>query len=198
MNSGLPPDYGFWYPGAVNDGGCGGGFEALPYNTTWLGQLMHRGPWYYSCEENLGFCGYVRAAAAILADDPILGRICYGGSWQQTGSTNQVTPLDGVRRRFHAVLDTGQLHAELDTDRLAAAQQILLRDDLSLLQFALETDNPVSHTARFHFSVSIAGSYTVGDDLGTIATLNLQAGQEAVVDLPLGPNTTTKAFRITR
>jgi hypothetical protein len=46
MNTGTPAsNYGFWYPGALNDGGCGGGFELSPYNTTWLGgQPMHRGP----------------------------------------------------------------------------------------------------------------------------------------------------------
>jgi hypothetical protein len=64
--------------------------------------------------------------------------------------------------------------------------------------FTLETENPASHTARLRFSVSIPGTYTVSDDLGTIATLNLQAGQEASVDLPLGLNTTTKSFHITR
>src|SRR2546427_7039791 len=58
----------------------------FPYTTLFrsLGQPMHRGNWYYSCEENLGFCGALRAAATILADDPIFGRICYGGTWQQT------------------------------------------------------------------------------------------------------------------
>jgi len=40
--------------------------------------------------------------ATILADDPIFGRFCYGGARQQTGGTNQVVPLDGVCRRFHA------------------------------------------------------------------------------------------------
>ena len=94
MNSGTPAsNYGFWYPGAANDGGCGGGFEPSPYNYTWLGgQPMHRGAWYYSAEENLGYCGAIRSAATILADDPIFGRFCYGGTWQQAGGTNQVVP----------------------------------------------------------------------------------------------------------
>ncbi len=83
MNTGTPAsNYGFWHPGAQYDGGCGGGYEPSPYNTTWLGgQPMHRGAWYYSAEENLGFCGAIRSAATILVDDPIFGRFCYGGMW---------------------------------------------------------------------------------------------------------------------
>jgi len=54
--------------------------------------------------------------ATILADDPIFVRFCCGGAWQQAGGTNQVVPLDGVRRRFHAVLNTGRLSAVLDCD----------------------------------------------------------------------------------
>jgi hypothetical protein len=195
MNSGNPASsYGFWYPGVANDGGCGGGFEPLPYNTTWLGQPMHRGPWYYSAEENLGFCGAIRAAATILADDPIFGRICYGGAWQPSGATNLVIPQDGVRRRFHAMLGSGQLHLFLDQDRLAASQPILVNSDLSQTSFQIETDNPGQHQARLHLVVSIPGAYTVSDVQGTIAVLNLQPGQESTVDLPIGANTSTKTF----
>jgi len=198
MNSGTPAsNYGFWYPGGANDGGCGGGFEPLPYNTTWLGQPMHRGTWYYSCEENLGFCGAIRAAATILADDPIFGRFCYGGTFLQTTNL-QVIPLDGVRKRFHALFNAANLHLIVDTDRFAASQPILLQPDLSNAGFTLETDNPASHTARLHLTASTAGSYTVSDGNGTIATLNLAAGQEGTVDLPMPAATATKSFGITR
>jgi len=198
MNTGTPAsNYGFWYPGAANDGGCGGGFEPSPYNTTWLGQPMHRGNWYYSCEENLGFCGALRSAATILADDPIFGRFCYGGTWQQTTNL-QVACLDGVRRRFHALLATGKLHLAVDTDLFTASAPLALEPDLSRVSFTLETDNPASHTARMHLSVSAAGSYTVSNGSGTVATLNLQPGIEAVVDLPIPANTVAATFTISR
>ena len=146
MNSGTPAsNYGFWYPGAANDGGCGGGFEPSPYNYTWLGgQPMHRGAWYYSAEENLGYCGAIRSAATILADDPIFGRFCYGGTWQQGGGTNQVVPLDGVRKRFHAMLSNSKLHLVLNGDHFAAGQVIALTDDLSQISFQVETGNPTA------------------------------------------------------
>ena len=198
MNSGPPPTYGFWYPDAAYDGGCGGGFEPSPYNTTWLGgQPMHRGPWYYSAEQNLGFCGAIRMAAAILSDDPIFGRFCYGGIWQQTTNL-QVIPLDGVRKRFHAMLNNGNIHLIIDTDRFAASQPLLLQPDLSQVSFTLETGNSASHTARLHLTASTAGTYTVSNTSGTIATLNLQPGVESTIDLPIAASTTTPAFSVNK
>ncbi|HEV2437594.1 MAG TPA: DUF5695 domain-containing protein [Verrucomicrobiae bacterium] len=198
MNSGPPPNYGFWYPGAAYDGGCGGGFEPSPYNTTWLGgQPMHRGPWYYSAEENLGFCGAVRMAATILADDPIFGRFCYGGTWQQTTNI-QVIPLDGVRRRFHAMFDTGYLHLVLDNDRFAAAQPIVLQPDLSQVSFQIESENTAAHSVTLHFTSSTAATYTFSSIHGAITTTNLLAGQEAVVSLPKDAGSSPQSFNISR
>jgi len=198
MNSGPPPNYGFWYPGAANDGGCGGGFEPSPYNTTWLGgQPMHRGPWYYSAEENLGFCGAIRSAATILADDPIFGRFCYGGSWSQTGGTNQIIPLDGVRQRFHAMFNIGNLHLVLDNDRFAAGQPIVLQPGLSQVSFQIESDNPAAHSVTLHFTASTAATYIVSGAHGVITTMNLQAGQEVVVILPIDAGTSPQSFAVT-
>jgi Family of unknown function (DUF5695) len=199
MNSGPPPSYGFWYPGAANDGGCGGGFEPSPYNTTWLGgQPMHRGDWYYFAEENLGFCGYIRSAATILADDPIFGRFCYGGTWTNATDGIEIIPLDGVRRRFHAMLNNGYLHLVLENDRFAAGQPIVLQPDLSQVGFQIESDNSAAHSVTLDFTPSTAATYTVTDVHGVVTTLNLQAGQKAVVNLPMDAGTSPQAFTISR
>jgi hypothetical protein len=200
MNTGTPAsNYGFWYPGAQYDGGCGGGFEPSPYNTTWLnGQPMHRGAWYYSAEENLGFCGAIRSAATILADDPIFGRFCYGGFWTNAAGDIQITPLDGVRQRFHAVLTGGTMHLVLDSDHITTGQSVTLGADLSHVSFTVETANVASHSTPMHFSTSIAGTYNVSDGSGTLATLVLQSGQEAVVSLPFAAGGATKTFSIVK
>jgi len=199
MNTGTPEsNYGFWYPGSGNDGACGGGFEPSPYNTTWLGQPSHRGSWYYSCEENLGYCGAIRSAATVLADDPIFGRFCYGGDWIATATNMQVMLKDGVRRRFHAMLNAGNLHLVLENDNFSATQPVQLNENLSDLRFMVETGNLTSHTVRLRFSVTIPGAYTVRDTGGTIAVLDLGAGEEASVDLPIGPGISSKTFFITR
>jgi hypothetical protein len=198
MNTGTPTSsYGFWYPGTNYDGGCGGGFEPLPYNSTWLGgQPMHRGDWYYSAEENLGFCGAIRAAATILADDPIFGRFCYGGTWQLTTNI-QVIPLDGVRRRFHAMFNTGNLHLVIDTDRFASGQPIVTVPDLSQSGFTLETGNPASHTARLHLTASTGGTYAISSSTST-NSVNVTPGVESLIDLPIPASTTTIPFIISR
>ncbi len=93
-------NYGYWYPGPANDGGAGGGFEPSAYGETWLQQPHGRGSWYYSCEEDLGFTGALRGARTIVADDPIFGRFCFGGSGSQHGAIYRFEPRDGVRRRI--------------------------------------------------------------------------------------------------
>ncbi len=200
MNTGTPAsNYGFWYPGAAYDGGCGGGFEPSPIINTWLaGQPMHRGAWYYSAEQDLGFCGAMRMAASALVDDPIFGRFAYLGTWQQVASTNQFIPLDGVRRRFHAMLNTSTLHMVLDNDRFAANQQIVCTDDQSLTTFQMESEVTTAHTATLHLTVSMAGLYTVSNNHGLVTTTNLVAGQEATISLPVDANVTGQPFVITR
>ena len=199
MNTGTADsNYGFWYPGAQYDGGCGGGFEPSPYNTTWLGgQPMHRGPWYYSAEENLGFCGAIRSAATILADDPIFGRFCYGGVWTNDVDI-KVTPLDGVRQRFHALIGPGSAHLVLDYDHFANGQSLELASDLSQIHFTVETGNTLSHSTPLHFSTSVAGTYALSDGSGTLSTVTLQAGQETVLNLPFAAGGASKTFTISK
>jgi len=199
MNTGTADsNYGFWYPGAQYDGGCGGGYEPSPYNTTWLGgQPMHRGPWYYSAEENLGFCGAIRSAATILADDPIFGRFCYGGLWTNNIGI-KITPMDGVRQRFHALLGAGTIHLVLDSDHFTSGQSLDLSPNLSQINFTLETGNSLSHSTPLHFSTSKAGIYLLSDSSGTLATVALAAGQETVFSLPFAAGEATKTFSITK
>ena len=132
VNSGTPEsNYGYWYPGPENDGGASGGFEPAPNGMTWLDQPHHRGSWYYSCEENLGYCGALRTAATILADDPIFGRFCFGGSWRKTAGGLEVVPKDGLRKRFYARINGDALSLISETDRFASEQPLLLQETLS-------------------------------------------------------------------
>ncbi|HEX7051145.1 MAG TPA: hypothetical protein VF188_13135, partial [Longimicrobiales bacterium] len=183
---------------AENDGGAGGGFEPAPYGRTWLEQPHHRGSWYYSCEIDLGYCGALRAARTVLADDPLFGRFCFGGDWREANGGVEVVPKDGVRRRFHARLDTGKLDMILERDRFAAARPITLAEDLSEVRFHVESDNPEAHTARLRVA-GPAGRYAVrGGDGAAIAVIEVEDGREAIVALPMGPGTTPRSFGIVR
>jgi hypothetical protein len=139
LNSGpAESDHGFWYPGEGDDGAAAGGFEPAAMGHTWLDQPHHRGAWYYSCEIDLGFCGAVRAAATILADDPIFGRTCYGGLWQQRDGGTTIVPRDGVRRRLSLRLHQAALDLVLLDARFAAEQPIQIAEEGRRLAFAVE------------------------------------------------------------
>ncbi len=193
MNTGnAASDYGYWYHGTNNDGACGGGYEPQAYFDTWLGQPTHRGPWYYSAEQNLGFCGAVREAATILADDPIFGRFCFGGMMQTIATSTSIVPLDGIRRRFHTLLTNGVMHVELQNDRFAEGQPIVLQNDFSQISFQLESDNPNPHTVTLRLTVPITGTYTIT----TANSVFLTAGQQTTITLSMDGGTTPQSFVI--
>jgi len=199
MNTGTPDsNYGYWYPGKANDGGAGGGFEPAPYGQTWLGQPHHRGSWYYACEIDLGYSGALRTAATVLTDDPIFGRTCLGGEWRTTSQGIEVTCKDGLRRRLHALLNTGRLHLVSDVDRFAAGRPILLKEDLSEVRFHLESQNPAGHQARVRVSGLTPGSYTIRQEQGTATAIEVRDGQESVADLPMDAGSGAQAFTISR
>jgi len=76
MNTGTKQtQYGFWYPGADNDGASGWAFSPEKYAPIWLRKENPRGAWSYDGEIDLGYCGALRAAATIVADDPLFGMI---------------------------------------------------------------------------------------------------------------------------
>ncbi len=197
MNSGTAEsNYGYWYPGKANDGGAGGGFEPAPYGTTWLGQPHHRGSWYYACEIDLGYCGALRTAATILADDPIFGRFCFGGDWRKTSDGIEVTLRDGLRRRFHAMLDSGRLHLTSDVDRFSASQPIAIKEGLSEVRFSLESDTTEKHIAKIHLSGLPAGKYVIRHGSESVTTQDLKDSQEAVIELPMDAGTGLNSFTI--
>lgn len=127
MNTGTAAsNYGYWYPGAENDGGAGGGFEPAAFGETWLGQPHHRGSWYYGCEIDLGFSGALRAAATVLADDPVFGRYCFLGTLRTVGKEYRVTPRDGLRTRFNLRLKSASGDVLLDGARFAKGKEIVV------------------------------------------------------------------------
>lgn len=140
MNCGDPEDgYGYWFPGKENDGAACGGFEPLPYGETWLEQPHTSGAWYYSCEIDLGYCGAIRGASMVLADDPIFGLIAYGGALQQEDLWMKLFCEDGIGRRFHVVRKQGKFHLSIDRARIAKKEPIRIRQDYSEYDIVIDT-----------------------------------------------------------
>ncbi|USI72560.1 DUF5695 domain-containing protein [Sphingomonas morindae] len=178
LNSGAAADgHGYWYPGAGNDGAAAGGFEPAPFGTTWLGQPHHRGAWYYACEIDLGFTGALRAARTILADDPILGRLCYGGALAADGPALDWRPSDGVRRRLALRLADGGADLRLLDARFAADRLVRYDSARGQLDFIAE---------RFAPGTSLRAERRCGRGPWQACEVPIDARGGASIDLPLG------------
>jgi hypothetical protein len=178
-------DFGYWFPGPDNDGAAAGGFEPAPYGQTWLGQPHHRGAWYYGCEIDLGFSGALRAAACVLAADPLFGEVAYGGSLRRDGATVEVCPRDGLRRRFHVLRGQRRVHVLLDRDHFASDAPIVVDDEFSRLAFVVESAAPAEHQTTLRLAGLPPGRYRLKFPGGDPVELDFAAQCEHVVPLPM-------------
>ncbi|MDH7598901.1 MAG: DUF5695 domain-containing protein [Sedimentisphaerales bacterium] len=187
MNTGTAEsNYGYWYPGKANDGAAAGGFEPAPYGRTWLGQPHNRGAWYYACEIDLGFCGALRTAATILADDPIFGRICLGGQVREGPGGIEVVPKDGLRRRFHAILGKGRLCLLCQVGQFAPDRPIAIKEDLSEIEFSLVSPCKLPHAARLQVLDLPNGQYQLAGPGGLAKTFVIRGPEGCELQLTLG------------
>ncbi len=180
MNTGTPEsNYGYWYPGKGNDGGAGGGFEPAPFGKTWLDQPIHRGSWYYGCEIDLGYSGALRAAATVVTDDPIFGRLCLGGVGQQRGSSYELIPSDGLRKRLYVRTKDANADIELDGCRFAVGKPLSLRH--GALRLPIMNDGPVDSR------ITVSGPYQVS--LGPRVLGKVGRNQKSSFPIPAGSAT---------
>jgi hypothetical protein len=162
VNSGTKETgYGAWFPSANNDGATGGGFMAEAIGRAWIGKEMRRGAWFYSAEEDVGYCAAIRTHATIVARDPIFGEIAYGGVLTRERGVDSVIPRDGLRVRFHVIRADQRLHLELDHDGFAKEQPIVVNDELSRIQFTLENRTGGPHTTGLTIEGLPSGEYDV-------------------------------------
>lgn len=186
VNSGTAESgYGYWFPGKNNDGATGGGFMPEPMGRAWIGKQMARGAWYYSAEEDVGYAGALRSNATIVARDPVLGEIAYGGLLTRDGRSVKVIPRDGLRVRFHVARDDQRLHLALDHDGFAKDQPIIVSDDLSSIRFVLENRTGPAHQTGLALAGLPPGDYAVAVDGTTVATVR-GSTTAAKIALPVG------------
>jgi hypothetical protein len=162
MNTGASETgFGYWFPGEANDGGTGGGFEPAAYGMTWLGQPHHRGPWYYSSETDLGYCGALRTAATIVADDPVFGRFCFGGEMRAENATLHIIPRDGLRRRLRLRTGGQNVDLEITGARFCKEEPIRFSTDRQELLFKLETEATTGGEVQISIKGLPARTYTI-------------------------------------
>ena len=165
MNTGrADTNYGYWFPGAENDGASGWQFMTAKFGRAWIRKDVPRGPWHYDGEIDLGYGASLRMAATIVADDPLFGMIPYGGALTTTGGQIAVVPRDGLRQRFAVVgqggtagsaaararesskTSAGVFRLEVDRDGFAAEAPIAFDRELRRVAFTLENRTGDRHT----------------------------------------------------
>ncbi|MEZ5319915.1 MAG: DUF5695 domain-containing protein [Vicinamibacterales bacterium] len=175
MNTGRPDtNYGFWFPGAQNDGAAGWQFMSAKVGSAWMGSsypggvMEPRGPWHYDGEIDLGFGGALRSAATIVTRDPVFGWFAYGGAMTDRGDTLDVEPRDGLRRRFDVVIpDPGlpfaesvrRVKIEVDRDGFAAGEPITVAKALDRIAFTLENRTGDAHTTVIRLGAPNDGTW---------------------------------------
>jgi hypothetical protein len=191
MNTGTEESgWGYWFPSRNNDGATGGGFMPEPIGRAWIGKEMTRGAWYYSAEEDVGYCGALRTHATIVARDPIFGEIAYGGVLKRQGTAIRVVPRDGLRVRFHVIREDQRFHMTLDRDGYASEQPIVVSDDLSSIRFTLENRVGRAHETNLALTGLPAEDYTVAVDGRAVGTV--RGAAETRMSLPVGEGATAQ------
>jgi hypothetical protein len=186
MNSGTPQsDYGYWFPGKANDGGAGGGFEPAAYGTTWLEQPHGRGAWYYGCEIELGFSGALRCARTIIADDPIFGLFCFGGTLNADDDVMDVIPRDGLNRRLHILRNGTRCHLSLERDAFSDSEPVRIASDLTSISFVIDSQYLPAHETRIRMEGLPSGDYRLdaGTEHSQCATVNSDGAWTVVLPL---------------
>lgn len=180
LNSGTADsNYGYFYPGQMNDGGASGGYEPRPWGRAWLGNKeMGRGPWWYDGEIDLGFSGALRTAATIVVDDPIFGPYAYGGTIERKKNLTQVVPRDGLRARFHILRGSQNVSIMLDRDGFAKDRPVIFNDSLSQISFTLENRSGDSHDAAVRVAGLPAGAYDVTTGGQSAQPLQVRDGKD--------------------
>jgi len=189
VNSGTSEsNYGYRYPGKENDGAVGWNFQTEKYGKTWAHGYTCRGPWYYCGEIDHGLAGGICAAATVVIDDPIFGRIAYGGELRFENEFNYVISRDGVRRRFHFVNSKNRFHLILKSDGFLREYPLAIKDDMSEINFKIENRSRKEHQFQMSFSGLPAGRYHVFLDGSEITTLEINNKDERDFEYPVGDN----------
>jgi hypothetical protein len=191
VNSGTAQSgYGYWFPSPNNDGATGGGFMPEPLGRAWIGKPMSRGAWYYSAEEDVGYCGALRTHATIVTRDPLFGEFAYGGVLTRKGNAVSVVPRDGLRVRFHVIRPSTsgrggdqRLQLVLDHDGFTKEHPVIVSDALDRLQFVVENRTGGAHLTELAVAGLPPGSYAVTVDGRVVASI--EGGAAARVALPV-------------
>lgn len=150
MNTGTATtNYGYWYPGKINDGATGMAFNGAKSGWTWIRKFEQRGVWRYDGEIDIGYGAAFHTARTIVSNDSLFGLHVYGGVMNKKGKSLFVIPLDGVRQRLSFVSDNLRWNLSIDQDGFKADTPIRMSKDGKRVQLVLENHAALA-TGRNH------------------------------------------------
>ncbi|MDW8167191.1 MAG: DUF5695 domain-containing protein [Acidobacteriota bacterium] len=163
---------------------------------------MPRGAWHYDGEIDLGFGGFLRAAATILTRDPLFDWFAYGGVLTMSEDEFSVIPRDGLRKRFHIVLADFRMMIELDRDGFAVERPIVVARDMGRVRMVIENRTSDEHVTQLRVSLRDAAlgresprepgasrmAYAVVQDGRRMGAVRF--GEESEIELRISGNTT--------
>ncbi|MEX2351913.1 MAG: DUF5695 domain-containing protein [Balneolaceae bacterium] len=165
MNTGTEEsNYGYWFPGEVNDGAIGWAFMESKHGRAWVRKDEDRGAWRYDGEINLGIGTVTRLASTILTDDPIFGWTAYGANLERSGGAFEMVPRDGVRIRFWMVDEASHIGIQLERDGWAEGRPIRVSEDLGRAELQIENRTGTTHTNRLQLQVHDGQQWQVSLD----------------------------------
>ena len=179
VNSGTEKsNYGYWYPGQGNDGAVGWAFSAEKFGTILHDLPNGRGIWFVDGEIDHGLTGGVRAAATVVVDDPIFGKFAYGGTLTEENNNYYVIPRDGVRRRLHLRSHDHRFYLKLYTDSFLKEHPIVLKDDMTEIEFKIENKSQRAHSCQFIVSGLPLGNYDISINKKNVSALSVKNKEE--------------------
>ena len=169
MNAGTKDsNYGFWYPGQENDGGCGWAFEASKENVPWMygggktKRRLPRGIWQIDGEIGHGTAAQIYSAATVIAEHPLFGLIAYGGRVEPDHSGGlKIWSKDGVYQRLHYLGNGIRFHLSLESDGYSKEDPVFLKKDLTEIRFTLENRFGKAHSTRLILESLPEGKYSL-------------------------------------
>ena len=116
----------------------------------------------------------------MVAEDPVFGRICYGGFLEETGEGLKVTCHDGVGRRFHYIGTGGRIHTECTHGEWASAG-ICISGDCSRITLKAESGPWKKESLAVRILIEDFGDYRLA---GTDTVI--RGGEWAALPVPEG------------
>ncbi|MGC2637070.1 MAG: DUF5695 domain-containing protein [Acidobacteriaceae bacterium] len=188
INSGeAQSDYGFWYPGAADDGAAGWGFNPAKVGATWIpgDRLQARGLWRYDGEIDSGFSGALRASAAVVVDDPVFGLFAYGGNVRRTGNTLAIECRDGLEQRLDLLNLSTPLYISLNRDGFSSRNPVMAAADGTRLEFHVQSRELPSHATNLTLAGLPPGRYLVRSGNDSAQPVDVSQDRRMVVSFAL-------------